>query len=186
MINFDLKGNNIKQTIFIITGKISGGKTTFLSELVSRLQVHNLTISGFFAKKNATKKYGQSYDISFNGTGESLPLLSEKQVQGWNKIANFYFNPEALRRGNEVLNVPQILNKDLIVIDEIGIFELDGSIWADAVSRLIEKHVRTMILVVRDSLVEKVIKRWNMKDPVIIDIEKMPVADAEKLIIAQF
>ncbi len=29
-----------------------------------------------------------------------------------------------------------------------------------------------MIWVVRDTLVEKVIKRWDIKDPVIIDIEK--------------
>jgi len=113
-------------------------------------------------------------------------MLSVKLVQGWDKIGNFYFNPDVLRRGNEALNDPQILNTDLIVIDEIGIFELDGKIWADVVSRLIDTGSISMIWVVRDALVEKVITKWALKDPVIIDIEKASIRDAEKMIISRF
>jgi hypothetical protein len=43
-----------------------------------------------------------------------------------------------------------------------------------------------MIWVVRDTLVEKVIKKWGIKDPVITDIEKESVRQAEKRILARF
>jgi nucleoside-triphosphatase THEP1 len=186
MINFDLKGNKIKQTIFIITGKIGSGKTTFLKKLIPRLQEHNLSVSGFLALKTSIEKSRRGYKLSFIGTDESLPLLSEKQVQGWNKTGNFYFNPEALHRGNEMMNNSQFSNKDLVVVDEVGIFELEGKIWADALSRLTEQGDVSMILVVRDTLVEKVIRKWDIKDPVIIDIEKVTVQDAEQMILSRF
>jgi nucleoside-triphosphatase THEP1 len=186
MINFDLKGNNIKQTIFIITGKIGSGKTTFLKKLISGLQEHSLSVSGFLAMKSSIKKSGWNYNLSFIDTGESIPLLSGEQVQGWIKTGNFYFNPEAIDRGNRILNDAQIFRKDLVVVDEIGIFELEGKIWSDSISLLVKKPVNIMIWVVRDTLVEKVIKKWGIKDPVITDIEKESVRQAEKRILARF
>jgi hypothetical protein len=74
----------------------------------------------------------------------------------------------------------------MIVVDEIGIFELEGLIWADAVSRLIEKNVGFLLWVVRNTLVEEVIRKWDLKNPITIDIEKVSLPDAEKLIIGQF
>jgi len=120
------------------------------------------------------------------GSNESFPLSSRDYVRGWNKTGNFYFNPEAIKFGNEILNDSQIFSKDIIVIDEIGIFELEGKIWADSVSRLIKKKVRDMIWIVRDTLVEKVIGKWDLNGPVIIDIDKVPVEDAVKMILARF
>lgn len=177
---------NIKQTIFIITGKIGSGKTTFLNQLIQKLREHNLTVSGFLAKRSVSDEMKQNYEVHVIDTGESIPLASRKPVKGWNKTGNFYLNPEALKRGNDMLSDSQILNKDLIVVDEIGIFELEGKIWADAVSRLIEKGAGIMIWVVRRSLVEKVILKWGLKDTVIIDIEKVSVKDAEKMILSRF
>ena len=186
MINFDLKGNNIKQAIFIITGKTGSGKTTFLKKLISGLQEYNLSISGFLAVKTSIKKSGRDYNLSFIGTGESIPLLSTEHVQGWNKTGNFYFNPKAILRGNSILNDPQILNKDLVVIDEIGIFELGGKIWADAISHLVSKSEKMMIWVVRDTLIERVIEKWSVQKPVIIDIQKVSIRQAEEKILSMF
>ncbi len=39
------------------------------------------------------------------------------------------------------LMIRKFLNKDLIVVDEIGIFELEGKIWSDSVSRIGQKSM---------------------------------------------
>jgi nucleoside-triphosphatase THEP1 len=176
----------IRQKIFIITGKIGSGKTTFLTELVKRMQEQGLSVSGFLAIRSRVKGSVQSYGIRFPDSKETIPLSSREYVKEWLKTGNFYFNPEALKRGNDMLSDSQILNKDLIVVDEIGIFELEGKIWADAVSRLIKNGAGIMIWVVRSTLVEKVIRRWGLKDTVIIDIDEVSLKEAEKMILSRF
>lgn len=145
-----------------------------------------MTVSGFLAVRTATAVSGRSYDIRIAGTGESFPLASGEFVTGWGKEGSFYFNHEAVQRGNEILTDPHILSRDIIVVDEVGIFELDGKVWADAVSKLAEMQFRVMIWVVRDTLVKTVIQRWGLVNPVIIDINKVSLSDAEKMIRAQF
>jgi len=175
-----------KPVVYIITGKIGSGKTRYLSRLIERLREHNLSVAGFLAVRSGTGDSEQSYDIQFLDTGESIPLESRKFVKNRIKIGNFYFNPEAILIGNKILNDPHIFNKDLIIIDEVGIFELEGKVWSDSISYLVSKHVRTMIWVVRDTLIEKVIRRWDLKDAVIIDIEKETFRQAEERILARF
>lgn len=176
----------IRQAVFIITGKTGSGKTTFLENLIPGLRKQKLSVTGFLALRNSNKEEVQDYDLKLIDTNVSPPLASRGYVKGWTKVSNFYFNPEALQRGNKILSDPQIQKRDIVVIDEIGIFELDGKIWANAVSRLINNGSISMIWVVRNALVEKVITKWALKDPVIIDIEKVSIKDAEKMILAIF
>jgi nucleoside-triphosphatase THEP1 len=84
------------------------------------------------------------------------------------------------------LNDRSINNKDLVVVDEIGIFELEGKVWADAVSLLVSKSDTYMIWVVRDTILEKVIRKWDLQDPVILDIKKVSIGQAEKRILSMF
>jgi hypothetical protein len=43
-----------------------------------------------------------------------------------------------------------------------------------------------MILIIRSTLVEKVIQKWGLKDTIIIDIEKVSVKNAAEMILSQF
>ena len=90
------------------------------------------------------------YEIQNIQTGKTLPLASRGFIENWNKTGNFYFNPEAILFGNKILTDPGLIKNDLIVLDEIGPFELDGKIWADSVSHLIITSDCPMILVVRN------------------------------------
>jgi nucleoside-triphosphatase len=185
--NFDLKKlTKTHPKVIIITGKTGGGKTSFLSKLITVLQAKGISISGFLAKRTSDSASFYKYQIRFLDTNETVPLSSRKKVGDWYKVAHFYFNPEAILMGNRILNDPQILNKDLIVIDEIGIFEMEGKIWADAISHLVSKSEKMMIWVVRDTLVEKVIEKWNLQKPVIIDIQKVSIRQAEEKILSMF
>jgi len=176
----------IRPIVFIISGKTGSGKTTFLDQLVKRLQKQSLTVSGFLAKRSGIEDNRQGYEIHLLDTGKTIPLASREPVKDWIRISNFYFNPEAISRGEKILHDPEILNKDLIVIDEIGIFEMEGKIWADSVSHLVSNPDTLMIWVVRDTLLKKVIDKWNLQYPVIIDIQKVSIRQAEKRILSVF
>jgi nucleoside-triphosphatase THEP1 len=176
----------IRPTVFIITGKTGSGKTTFLVQLIKRLRKQGLTVTGFLAVKSVTKEPDLEYDIHLLDSGKSIPLASREPVKGWIKISSFYFNPETILRGNRILNDPQISDKDLVVVDEIGIFEMEGKVWADSVSLLVSKSDTYMIWVVRDTILEKVIRKWDLQDPVILDIKKVSIGQAEKRILSMF
>lgn len=172
--------------IFIITGKTGSGKTTFLDRLIKILRKHDISISGFLSKRSKTQEHEQVYELYLFDSHQIIPFASRVPVEGWINIANFYFNPEALKRGNGIISDSQILNKDLVVVDEIGIFELEGKMWADAISHLVSKSDKMMIWVVRDTLIEKVIEKWNLQKPVIIDIQKVSIRQAEEKILSMF
>ena len=112
-------------------------------------------------------------------------MASREYHTGWTKTGNFYFNPEAIQAGNKILNNPEINKYDLIVIDEIGPFELSGEIWAGSLSNLLSHASCHMILLVRKSIIEEVIQKWNIKEAYIIDIEKVTVFEAENLIMSE-
>jgi nucleoside-triphosphatase THEP1 len=172
--------------VFIITGKTGGGKTTFVARLIKRLRKHSLTVSGFLAVRSGSDEQRHLYEIFMLDTGKTMPLASRKPMRDWIKMTNFYFNPEAILFGNRILNDPRILKRNLIVVDEIGIFELEGNIWADSVSRLVSKSENMMIWVVRDTILDKVIQKWDLQDTVILNIEKVSVGQAEKRILSVF
>jgi nucleoside-triphosphatase THEP1 len=61
---------------------------------------------------------------------------------------------------------------DLMVVDEIGPFELEGKIWASSLSRILARRSCSMLLIVRERLLGQVMKHWSLDDAVIIDIRQ--------------
>lgn len=142
-------------------------------------------MTGFLAPSSSIEKQNQSYEIQNIETGEKLPLASRKVTIGWIRVGNFFFNPEAIREGNKILNNPRLIDYNLIVVDEIGPFELDDKIWAESVSGLLSLSDGTMIWVVRRNLVQEVIRKWDLVNMDIIDIELFTESEAEKMIISK-
>lgn len=116
-------------------------------------------------------------------TGDIMPLSSEAHSAGWEKTGRFYFNPGAISLGNKILCNPDINNNDLVVVDEVGPFELDGKIWADSITKQIMGGSSPLLWVVRRQLAGKVIGKWKLKDPVIMDVDKYSINQGKDCIL---
>jgi nucleoside-triphosphatase len=98
---------------------------------------------------------------------------------GWEKIRKFYVNPLGIRFGIDALDLERLKKTDLVVIDEVGPFELRGKGWAVPLKALLENFSKDIVLIIRKSLLEEVIGFWKLKDPAIYDIAE---SSAEELL----
>ena len=158
------------KSVYIITGETDSGKTTFLMNLIEELGENSLSVAGFTALSVPEDGPSGSFNILDLVSGKILPLASRRFNEGWEQIGNFYFNPAGIQMGKEILEDPLIINNDLIVVDEIGPFELDGKVWAESLTHLLNGQNCSVLLVVREQLVSRVIQQWRLEDAMIIKI----------------
>lgn len=159
-----------RKSVFIITGETGSGKTTYLLKLIEVLRGKALSIAGFAALSVPDDGPSGSFNILDLESGKLHPLASRRFTEGWEQIGNFYFNPAGIRMGNSILEDPLIINNDLIIVDEIGPFELDGKVWAKSLTQLLIGQNCSVLLVVREQLVSRVIQHWRLEDAMIIEI----------------
>ena len=69
-------------------------------------------------------------------------------------------------------------------MDEVGPFELEGRIWADAITAQRSMDICPILWVVRKHLIEEVISKWQLEGPVIFNIEHNSVDQAIESILS--
>jgi len=57
-----------------------------------------------------------------------------------------------------------------VIIDEVGLLELQGRGWHDSISELLEKSSNHILITVRDKFVDEVKKKWNLSDAIIFNV----------------
>lgn len=171
--------------LFIITGEKGQGKTGLLIEVLEILQKQNINLSGFYAKGFWENNKRSAFDLVDIKTQKAIPLCQSKNAKDWNKNLGFYFNPEALKAGNQILGDKNINNSDLIVIDEIGKLDINGKIWHDVVSNLASEKNHNMLWVVRKAFVEDVINYWEMENVTIFEVGKDDAKNISEKIISK-
>jgi len=179
---YQIMSDRDHRSVFIITGDTGSGKTTFLLKLIENLKAKGLSSGGFAALSVPGDGPSGSYNLLDLVSGKILPLASRRFTQGWEALGGFYFNPEGIRTGINILEDPQIANNDLVVVDEIGPFELEGRIWADSLTRLLTGQPFTVLMVIREKLVARAVQKWGLQHAVIIDIRRLNPEQAAVLI----
>ncbi len=147
--------------VIIITGSKGEGKTTKLQSLIKLLLKKNIPITGFIAPASFVDGERNTYNLKGIGSEETITLCSSISQIGYEKIGSFYFNNPAIILGNQILKSASRNNK-IIVIDEIGPFELKGKVWYNSMLSAMKQDGKVIIITVREILVEEIVVKFNI------------------------
>ncbi|MBI9068284.1 MAG: hypothetical protein JEZ09_13405 [Salinivirgaceae bacterium] len=167
----------------LITGGIASGKTTFLKELVVRLKSSNINVRGFYSPRVLQNLKTVGYDIVSIETDKSYHFLKDTGLINENSIGRFQINNETLRIGHEILSTENVKTKEIFVIDEVGFLEIKNKGWASSINKLLTNEKAIIVLTVRDDFVDRVIEKFQLRNPKIFLAAETNAKDIASLII---
>ena len=167
----EIKGiGNIPRKIFIISGPVGGGKTTFTKNIIEFLKDQDIKSEGILSERITGGSETLGYDIIDISTGKREVFLRENEKTGNEKIGKFYISPKGLAKGRSILEELTTYITGIVIIDEVGLLELQGRGWHDSISELLEKSSNHILITVRDKFVDEVKKKWNLSDAIIFNV----------------
>jgi len=176
------KGKYTKK-IFIITGLRNEGKTAYVKKIVEELKRKNFPVGGILSMKVMEDTRIIGYDIVDIETNDKEVFLRVNEEIWKEKAGKFHINPKGLEMGIAILNPARLTDKKLVVIDEIGLLELENKGWAGCLQELIRTSKNNLLITVRDTLIEDVLTKWNMKNVVLFKVSETDPVKLSKSIL---
>ena len=168
--------------VVIITGERGAGKTTLAAAVVERLRRASARVGGILAPGVYRDGRRYSFDVVAVATGERRPLSARDPEPGWIEEQCFWVDPAGYALGNAALAAG---DADVVVVDEVGPWELAGSGWAARLDALVAGTL-PLLLVVRGKCLFDVVTRWQLEPTAIVDVaEGRPEAIAALLVPAR-
>lgn len=153
--------------IIVITGPVQSGKTTFLRNLFEgRKDVSGFLcpdVNGLRCFFDLNSKELLEFEVPHAGGGLSLI-----------NIGKFAFRSDVFIKAKFIIEQSFNQPVSFFIIDEIGKLELKGQGLEPELFTMLNKRALAdtiLILVVRDYLLDDVIKRYNLSDAVVIHID---------------
>jgi nucleoside-triphosphatase THEP1 len=87
----------------------------------------------------------------------------------WPSLGSFRVNPAALDLGREALSPEAVADRDIVVVDEVGPWELAGEGWSQALEAILRLGI-PVLLVVRRELLDDALARWAPHGPPVWDV----------------
>jgi len=169
-------------TVFLVTGKVHGGKTSYLLKLVEQLKHRDFKVGGFLSPGSFESGERSGFRLQNIQSGLELTLASIRKTPGWFRYRRFWFNPDAFRQGREWISFSLSEDPDVLVIDEVGPMELEGSGWSESLVTLQNSPAPIQVWSVRETLIPELGKRWNLPYTRVIQIEETELAMAAEMI----
>lgn len=170
------------QSIFFITGDIAEGKTRFVERLVAYLEDEQVNLGGFYAPRLLDGVNTTGYDLIGLRTRERIEFLRENPHRDTADIGKFKVNQQAFTQVHNWLENDRSANAELVVIDEVGKWEMRGKGWSKELENLIGNPQHSLVLVVRRPFVDDVIKHWKFDRITIFDVDHITPEITAKLI----
>ncbi|MDA3861683.1 MAG: hypothetical protein PF445_10685 [Melioribacteraceae bacterium] len=142
--------------IQIITGKIRSGKTTYLKTLITSTK----NVGGIIQPANGEERFFS--DIK---TKESRVITSDNESGDTFRLGRFIFFSESFTWARKKLNLALQEDTETIVVDEYGPLEFKGNGLEPVVSEImsqIHKTNKMAIIVIRESLVDEFLQKFNL------------------------
>jgi len=164
-----------KSDVVIITGEIGSGKTTLISGISSRFNDSGVKTGGIIAAAVYENERKTGYKIHDVATGQEMLLSQINDADGMARVGRYFFIPEAIDFGRNALSVEKNRNAQVVLIDEIGAWELQGQGWASSLNELIINCNMPLIITVRRSFLDLVTENWMLQDPLVIEAQNASV-----------
>lgn len=145
------------KAIFVISGEKQTGKTCFLQKLVSLLADAGYRLKGFYAWHD---KVADSYFIKNIQTGEKELLMTRTTPQR-EKPGQFQIHEDGIRTGIAWIEAAKKDSSSVLVVDEIGLFELKGMVWHDLFSDAV-KSPKSFLFTTKTKLLPEVLAKWKI------------------------
>jgi len=164
----ELKLNN-RQNVIIVCGSERTGKSTFLTKIIHQLKEKNIRPGGFIAPALYENDINIGHDLVDLSKGQRIALSRFQGDAAMPAVGKFFFSEEGIETGKKILALENLTNTDVVVVDEVGPWELQNQGWGHHLTQLVKSYDNPMIWVVRRSIVDKVIENWSLKNPLIIE-----------------
>lgn len=159
--------------IFILTGPVDSGKTTFLKRVIEKLKKQKVKMDGFLSEAIVKDQEKIGYDLVDLGDGKSVPFIRKSGQQDWQRIGPYFFIPEGLSRAKKI--ILRSREAEILVVDEIGPLELSKQGLWDVLEQVIFQRVQEYLFVLRREILEDFLKMVGKIEIRIFDIEEEDV-----------
>ena len=156
--------------VILLSGGIGSGKTRTAEVLVQELQARGVAIGGVLAPRVLSAGETIGYRIRDLGTKEERPFAKDRPpgIQ----VGRFFVDEQGLRFALAAIE-RGARDAQVVLVDEVGRWELAGGGLAPAVRILLASPV-VPVLLVRDSLLDSVLQGFAVSRP-----EVFPIAGPE-------
>jgi len=141
--------------IYVLSGPVHSGKTTFLKSIIDELKSTGIPVCGYLSLSLWEDQSLTGYDLFNIESSEIHPFIRCNGRPEWERIGPFFFIPETLVLAKEV--ILKASNKGgLCMVDEIGPLELSGKgVWPAVEKALActSSHM-DFLFVIREGLVD--------------------------------
>jgi nucleoside-triphosphatase len=167
-----------KSNVILVTGDTGDGKSTLLVELAILFKSRDILTGGIISPAVFVHGIKSGYELINVATSQKTRLSQTQKGNGLVNVGRFYFFDDGIRFGKAALAVTNNQNSQIVFIDEIGAWELQGQGWAESLNELILRCDMPVILAVNTKLVDQVIESWQLHEPLIIEAKNTSSAEA--------
>jgi len=147
------------RTPVLLAGGIAAGKTRTAEEVAKHLQNWRISVGGILAPRRLQGDVTVGYNVVDLETHEERSF-AEPTPPG-RPVGRFFVRPEALRFARDAIH-RAIDTCDVVFVDEVGRWELDGGGHAESVRELVASSA-VPVLLVREAFIEHVIASFDLR-----------------------
>jgi nucleoside-triphosphatase len=167
-----------KNNVILVTGDTGDGKSTLLGELAMHFKSRDIQTGGIISPVVYDNGVKSGYELLNVATSQKIRLSQTQKDDGLVNVGRFYFFNDGISFGKAALTVENNHHSEIVFIDEIGAWELQGQGWAESLNELILRCDMPVILAVNTKLVDQVIETWQLQEPLTIEAKSTTSVEA--------
>ena len=142
--------------IFILSGPIQSGKSTRLMEWAMKEKNVKGIITPIVGNNRMFYNIDKKQFFAMESAAKEIDTL---------KIGKYFFSQYAFRKAEKIIEDGALNNEGWLVIDEIGPLELKGEGFNTVLKKIlpIENKKFNLLLVIRESILEDILKYFEIK-----------------------